>query len=65
MTLLRCGWFFTCLVHMERVRKDSFATLRTFDASFQVMRRQTEVELKLLQQDESVCQVRSNAALKK
>lgn len=50
---------------MEPARKDSFATLRTFDASSQVMRRQTEVELKLLKQDESACQVRSDAALKK
>uniref|UniRef100_A0A674NSQ3 [histone H3]-lysine(4) N-trimethyltransferase n=1 Tax=Takifugu rubripes TaxID=31033 RepID=A0A674NSQ3_TAKRU len=31
----------------------------------EAMRRQTEVELKLLKQDESACQVRSDAALKK
>lgn len=50
---------------MEPVRKDGFAAFRTFYPSSQVMRRQTEVELKMLKQDESACQVRSDAALKK
>lgn len=41
------------------------STLGMIDASSQAMRRQTEVELKLLKQDEFACQVRSDAALKK